>query len=68
MQLVRLHHEMAAKMIALLEHSQGQRYTHYALLTTRYLLLTTCYLLLTACCLQLRPLVAGASRRVPTHY
>ena len=48
MQLVRLHHEMAAKMIALLEHSQGQRYTHYALLTTRYLLPTTHCVLPTA--------------------
>ena len=53
MQLVRLHHEMAAKMIALLEHSQGQRYTHYALLTTHYSLPTAYYLLPPTYCLLL---------------
>ena len=55
MQLVRLHHEMAAKMIALLEHSQGQRYTHHSLLTTHYSLLTTCYLLLTVAAYNYAP-------------
>ena len=50
MQLVRLHHEMAAKMIALLEHSQGQRCLHHSLLTTHHSPLTIHYSLLTTDC------------------